>query len=198
MPLLVVVGGPNGSGKTTLTAQLIKRGRIKTAVINPDDIALTEFGSYKFHIPASREALQRRKNALVSKSDVAFETTFSGKSEIADIRAAHKGGYRTILYFVALESLIDNIIRVEERAHNNGHKVELEDMIRRYNKIKLALQNHIALFNRAYLFDNSGTRRSRVAIFEHGNLVWLNTKHENHPFYQHLFSPLPTPPPLQG
>jgi predicted ABC-type ATPase len=68
-----------------------------------------------------------------------------------------------------------------------GHYVELEDMIRRFEKSKANLFKHIGLFDKAYLFDNSGCKRSRVAIFENGNLVWLNFKHKKHPFYKELF-----------
>ena len=64
MPSLIVIGGPNGSGKTTLTSYLIQKGRIKTSVINPDEIAFTEYGGYNFHIKAAKVALERRKEAL--------------------------------------------------------------------------------------------------------------------------------------
>jgi predicted ABC-type ATPase len=70
-----------------------------------------------------------------------------------------------------------------------GHSVELADQIRRYDKSKANLLKNILLFNKVYLFDNSGTKRSRVAIFEMGKLVWLNNKHKGHPFYKELFYP---------
>lgn len=38
MPTLVIIGGPNGSGKTTLTHYLVKKGRIKSVVVNPDEL----------------------------------------------------------------------------------------------------------------------------------------------------------------
>ncbi|MFA6087174.1 zeta toxin family protein [Mucilaginibacter sp.] len=187
MPSVVVVGGPNGSGKTTLTSHLIQRGRIKTDVINPDSIALNEFGGYQFHVKAARVALEKRHTAIEENSDLAFETTFSGNSEIRDIILARSMGYETVLYYVALQSILDNVIRVEERKTNMGHNVELEDLIRRYDKSKANLIKHINLFDRAYLFDNSGSKRSRVAIFNNGKLSWLNVKHDNHPFYKELF-----------
>jgi predicted ABC-type ATPase len=187
MPALVIVGGPNGSGKTTLTAHLIKRGRIKTAVINPDEIALNEYGSYTFHVKAAKSALERRSTALSSNADFAFETTFSGNSEINTVLTARENGYEVTMYYVALQSVIDNIVRVEEREHNMGHSVELSDQLRRYDKSKANLIKNIALFHRVYLFDNSGTKRSRVAIFDAGNLLWLNPKHKSHPFYKDLF-----------
>lgn len=189
MPVLVIVGGPNGSGKTTLTEHLIKRERIKTNVINPDEIAIKEYGSFTFHVKAAKSALQRRNQALSLDADFTFETTFSGRSEITCALAAKAAGYRITLYYIALRSVVDNIIRVQEREHNHGHAVELADQIRRYYKSKANLAVNIQYFDKVYLFDNSGTERSRVAIFENGNLVWLNTKHVNHPFYQDLYYP---------
>jgi predicted ABC-type ATPase len=188
MPLLVVIGGPNGSGKTTLTKYLIERERIKSSVINPDEIAFKEFGDYSFHVKAARVALERRKQAISQKEDFAFETTFSGNSEINDIVAAKSVGYKTVLYYVALESMLDNLTRVEERTTNLGHHVEREDIVRRYEKSRINLTKHIGLFDKVYLFDNSDTRRSRVAIFENGKLRWSNEKHNQHPFYEDLLN----------
>nr|WP_067057799.1 zeta toxin family protein [Mucilaginibacter sp. L294] len=187
MPTVVVIGGPNGSGKTTLTSHLLQKGRIKTDVINPDDIALNSFGGYQFHIKAAKIALEKRHFLIEQHTDLAFETTFSGSSELRDVIAAKNAGYKTVLYYVALQSVLDNVIRVEERKTNMGHNVELEDLIRRFDKSKVNLIKHINLFDKAYLFDNSGAKRSRVAIFGNGNLLWLNAKHKDHPFYKDLF-----------
>ncbi|OOQ57642.1 zeta toxin family protein [Mucilaginibacter pedocola] len=198
MPTLVIVGGPNGSGKTTLTKHLIKRGRIKTHVINPDDIAKIELGSFNFRVGAAKLALERRHQALSINADFAFETTFSGKSEINDCIAAKAAGFKTILYYITLTSVMDNINRVEERELNLGHPVDVEDIARRYNKSKANLSSHISLFDRVYLFDNSKTERSRVAIFEKGELIWLSPKHKDHSFYKELLTPQPTPPLPQG
>jgi len=187
MPPIIVIGGPNGSGKTSLTSYLIAKRRIKTEVINPDNIAITEFGSYSFHIKAARVALSKRKNAISNNEDLAFETTFSGNSEINEVLTAKASGYKTILYYVALQSIVDNLTRVEERQSNNGHRVEQEDTIRRYDKSRINLLKYIGSFDQAYLFDNSASTRSRVAIFNNGQLLWLNPKHKDHPFYKGLF-----------
>ncbi|RKR85640.1 putative ABC-type ATPase [Mucilaginibacter gracilis] len=187
MPLLIIVGGPNGSGKTTLSKYLIQKGRIKSSVINPDDIALTELGGYEYHIGAARIALERRKDAINQNQDIAFETTFSGQSEISEARLAKTNRYETILYYIALQSPLDNIIRVQERQSNRGHNVDNQDIVRRFEKSKQNLLAHINLFDKVYLFDNAGNTRSRVAIFESGKLKWINAKHRNHPFFKELF-----------
>jgi predicted ABC-type ATPase len=186
-PLLVVVGGPNGSGKTTLASYLLEKKRITTAIINPDEIAFKEFGSYKHQISAARTALNRRKAALKNHESIAFESTFSGNSEIGDIKEAKKLGYKVILYYVALQSVLDNVIRVKERQFKLGHNVENEDIVRRYYTSQNNLMSYISLFDTAYLFDNSASTRSRVAIFSNGELAWVNHKHILHPFYKMLF-----------
>jgi predicted ABC-type ATPase len=198
MPTLVVIGGPNGSGKTTLTSNLIESGTIKSSVINPDEIAFKEFGNYSFHVKAARVALSRRKQAIEDKEDFAFETTFSGSSEIKEVMTAKSASYYVILYYVALQSVLDNVTRVEERRTNLGHHVELEDIVRRHKKSRINLINHIPLFDKAYLFDNSDITRSRVAIFENGKSGWVNEKNRHHPFSKICLkaNPLLTPPPL--
>lgn len=187
MPSLIIIGGPNGSGKTTLTQYLISKGRIRSAVINPDEIALSELGGYDHHIKAARIALDRRNDAIKQNLDLAFETTLSGQSEFNSIQAAKASGYHITLYYVALRSSLDNIIRVEERQSNRGHNVENVDIVRRHEKSRENLLTNIQLFDKVYLFDNTGTERSRVAIFSNGRLQWLNPKHHDHPFFKGLF-----------
>jgi predicted ABC-type ATPase len=187
MPDLIVLAGPNGSGKTTLSAYLVQKGRIKTPIINPDEIAINEFGSYSNQTKASRVALQRRSEALEQQADFAFETTFSGRTEIETIIIAKAKGYKITLYYVALSDVMDNLTRVEERRLKLGHHVSKEDIIRRYAKSQGNLVKQINQFDKVYIFDNSGKQYSRVAIFDNGNLVWLNNKHKDHPFYKGLF-----------
>lgn len=187
-PFLSVIGGPNGSGKTTLAHYLVAKKRVNANIINPDQIAWTEFGSYSFQMQAARVALNRRRASLNLKSDFTFESTFSGNSEIADIKEAKRLRYKVILYYVALQSVIDNITRVKERQTMLGHDVKNDDIIRRYYASRENLIKHIGLFDKVYLFDNSGLSRSRVAILSQGKMAWMNKKHEHHPFFEPLFS----------
>jgi predicted ABC-type ATPase len=91
---------PKWFRKTTLTSYLTERGRLKSAIINPDEIAFKEFGNYNFHIKAARVALGRRKQAIENGENLAFETTFPRNSEINEVVAAKSAGYKTILYML--------------------------------------------------------------------------------------------------
>jgi len=186
MPSLIIVGGPNGSGKTTLTKYLVENDRITSEVINPDEIAANELGGYEHQVQAARIAIGRRKEAIDNNLDVAFETTFSGNSEIQEALRAQDKGYKLILYFVVLQSVLDNIVRVEQRITNAGHNIERDAILRRYEKSKANLEAYIGIFDKAYLFDNSLSLFSRVAIFENGKVRWSNEKHKHHPFYEEL------------
>ena len=186
MPSLIIIGGPNGSGKTTLTKYLVENGRITSDVINPDEIAANELGGYEHHVQAARIAISRRSKAINNNHDIAFETTFSGNSEIQEALRAKDKGYKIILYFVVLQSVLDNIVRVEQRITNAGHNIKRDDIIRRYEKSRANLESYIGIFDKAYLFDNSLSLFSRVAIFEHGKVRWSNEKHRQHPFYEDL------------
>ncbi len=187
-PLLIVIGGPNGSGKTTLVDYLVYKGKIRSAIINPDEIAKAELGRYQHYVAAARIALERRKKALSDRVDIAFETTFSGNAEMRDIIYAKDQGYRVILYYISLKSVLDNIIRVEERRSKFGHGVLNADIVRRYSSSKVNLQKYAYLFDTIYLFDNTETTRSRVAILNSNKLSWVNTKHLMHPFYKDILS----------
>ena len=51
-----------------------------------------------------------------------------------------------ILYYVALQSPLDNIIRVEERHNFLGHNVNNDDITRRYSKSRINLLNNFKTF----------------------------------------------------
>jgi predicted ABC-type ATPase len=87
-----------------------------------------------------------------------------GHSEVNGVLAAKSEGYITVLYYVALESMLDNVIRVDECRTGLGHHVEQEDILRRHKKSKINLLNYIGMFDKANIFDNLRSVRSRVAM----------------------------------
>lgn len=66
-------------------------------------------------IAAGREAVKLRESYLASGKSFAMETTLSGVSEISFIKKAIAHGYKVTAYFVAVQSVFDNILRVQNR-----------------------------------------------------------------------------------
>jgi predicted ABC-type ATPase len=80
-PLLIVIAGPNGSGKTTITSEVLKSEWMEDAVyINPDNVALKEFGDWNSPEAVRKAALyceEWRERCLVNGESLIFETVMS-------------------------------------------------------------------------------------------------------------------------
>lgn len=168
-PQVWIVAGPNGSGKTTFTRRHLI-GRL--SVVNPDEIA-REIDPSRPETPevalrAGREAIARRRQLVAAKASFAIETTFSGNSELAFMRAAKASGYKVNLIFVATASPLVSAGRVAGRVEDGGHFVSRRDIERRYYRSLENLAEGVALADRAWLIDNSSKRPRLVATLEQG------------------------------
>ena len=96
-----------------------------------------------------------RAELLLAGSSFTFETVMSHPSKVEFFRRARDHGFKTYLYFVALESSDANRDRVHNRAELGGHDVP-EDKIRdRYERSMQLLTSALEASYRAFLFDNS-------------------------------------------
>lgn len=99
-----------------------------------------------------------RHELLARRESFTFETVMSDPSKVEFIEKAKELGYRTYLYFVATESPEININRVAIRVGEGGHNVTPEKVRSRYSRCLELLPEAICATNRAYLFDNSGSK----------------------------------------
>ena len=99
MAALYLVAGPNGCGKSTLTRM---SGFSGLDIIDADAIArgLTSGSPGQ----AAREALRRRRDALVAGRPHLVETTLAGSGVLRHMAAARREGYRITLHFVSVDS----------------------------------------------------------------------------------------------
>ena len=190
-PLLIIIGGPNGAGKTTLSTYLIERKRLSrdvTPIINPDEIALTLSipGQKERGFHAARLALIQRESFLNSRQSFAIETTFSGNSEVNLLSQAKAVGYEIVGYYIILNNIQDSVFRVQDRVKKGGHNVPIKNLFIRYQRSLQNLTENFQQFDRLYLFDNSKSYRSRIAVLEKGELNWINKKHLAHPLVKRL------------
>ena len=170
-PQLWVVAGPNGAGKSTLVARQLT-GRMP--IINPDDIA--------FSLPrrsdgeldealAGREALRQRGRMLDSGRSFAIETTLAGTGSLRFMSGAAAHGYAVTLVYVGIASGSLSLQRVRDRVAAGGHDVPVDAIMRRYPDTMGKLSAALGLVDRAYIIDNSGTRRRLLIKIEDGRAI---------------------------
>ena len=153
-PTLTVFVGPNGAGKSSLYRELIRRkpSLQTTPYVNADDLTRTFGGN---NVTGGRMAIQQRKALLSANQSFIWETTGSGKNEIAFIQKAKSSGYHVDIRFIGLSSPKRALDRVKVRVLTGGHAVPKEDILRRFDRVmeKFGEYNNVADEFRAY--DNS-------------------------------------------
>ena len=158
-PRLIVVAGPNGSGKTTITEQLLRHTWMQgCAYINPDLIAHQQFGDWNDSIAVKQAAdlaSEQREQALIARTDSAFETFFSAPDKLDYLIRARAAGYFVRLFFVATESPTINAARVAKRMLSGGHEVPIKKIVDRYFRSLALAHAAVQCVDRMYLYDNS-------------------------------------------
>jgi predicted ABC-type ATPase len=100
-----------------------------------------------------------RTKLLEQQISFTFETVMSHPSKIAVLKQSKELGFRTYIYFIATDDPIININRVRRRVDQGGHAVP-EDKIRsRYYRSLDLLIDAIRNTNRAYVYDNTITKK---------------------------------------
>lgn len=92
-----------------------------------------------------------------------FETVMSHASKIKFMKDALARGYRVYLYFVATDDPEINIDRVRRRVLQGGHPVDDDKVIERYHKSIALMTSACEVADRAYIFDNSGSKHKLLA-----------------------------------
>lgn len=73
-------------------------------------------------------------DCLDKKINFTQETTLSGKRIFGTLEKAKKNGYYIRMYYVALSSLNESCIRIENRVRKGGHDIPKEDVTKRFAK----------------------------------------------------------------
>lgn len=169
MTRLIVYAGANGAGKSTLRdggADLVD------LAIDPDRIArLINPAAFRtMDLAAGKEALRLFDVGLQAGQSLSLETTLTGRTVLARMRAAKDVGYDVTLRYVALASVEQNLARVDARARAGGHWIAPEVIARRVGNSLDNLAPAIAIADRSVLFDNSGPSHRRVLEVEQGRI----------------------------
>ncbi|RLB74182.1 MAG: hypothetical protein DRH15_15660, partial [Deltaproteobacteria bacterium] len=159
MPEVLIFAGANGSGKTTIANSVLKPNQ---RFINADDIKDRRNLSY---IEAGKKALLMIDKAISQKINFSFETTMSGLGLLKRFKELKNRGYNiTILYLFVypVELLVE---RIKERVRKGGHRVEDEDIVRRYYR---SVRNFWKIYrfyaNKWVILNNNEFEYKEVAI----------------------------------
>lgn len=127
---LYIIAGPNGAGKTTLAHELVKDENI--TFLNADEIAV------KCHddvgLKSGRVLLEKFDKLITKGESFVLESTVSGNYHNRVIDVAHKAKYEIIFVYVFLDSVEQNIARIQQRVKMGGHNVPTIDVQRRYKR----------------------------------------------------------------
>lgn len=127
-----------------------------------DAMSLWVPGTYDSYLAAAlAEAM--RQALLEEGRTFTFETVMSHPSKIEFMKEARARGYRVYLYFVATDDPDINIDRVRRRVLQGGHPVDDDKVIERYHKSIALMTPACEVADRAYVFDNSGSRHKLLA-----------------------------------
>lgn len=113
-PSLYIIAGPNGAGKTTFASEFLPKHEHCKRFINADLIAkgLSPFSPQVAGLKAGRIVIKEIRDAIAKKESFAFETTLSGKTNIALIKQLKSAGYAIHLVFLWIPDIQLSLARI--------------------------------------------------------------------------------------
>ncbi len=174
-PTLCILGGCNGAGKTTLARELLPRLGLMR-FLNADEIArgLSPLDPTLCAFKAGRLLLEEARALIAAKASFAIESTLSGKTYVALIRAAKASGYRFLLHYIVIGSGAQAVGRVALRVKLGGHHVPEEDVLRRFERSRRHfIADYLPLADEWVLWDNQSPPHRRIADSSTQNLEQL-------------------------
>jgi predicted ABC-type ATPase len=125
-------------------------------------------------VEAGRRALSARRELLSARKSFSFETTLSGRRELAFVGEARDCGYQLEFRYVGVESVELCHERIAERVAKGGHNVPRDDVSRRFERSMNNLPDAISFADESFVYDNSTTAGiTLMAIFTAGELAAL-------------------------
>ncbi len=164
-PTLCILGGCNGAGKTTLARELLPRLGLMR-FLNADEIArgLSPLDPTLSAFKAGRLLLEETRALMAAKTSFAIESTLSGKTYVALIRAAKARGYHFLLHYIVIGSGAQAVGRVALRVKLGGHHVPEDDVLRRFDRSRRHfIEDYLPLADEWGLWDNQSPPPKQIA-----------------------------------
>lgn len=169
IPLAVFLVGTNGSGKSSLRNYL-NLSDIQTN-IDPDVLNRVYRAKYpdSYQIEARKQALKMYDDALKNGLNICLESTLAGRGTMQRIIAAKDAGYFTLAYYIGLNSVELNLVRIAQRVARGGHDIPEGIVRRRFHESADNLVLVKGYLDQIYLLDNSEANFSLQSSIIAGN-----------------------------
>lgn len=134
MKLLTIIGGVNGVGKSSIygALNLINAVNEVPGVIIDTDKITAQLGGDK--LKGGKEAVRLINGCLERGESFTWETTLSGNKPLKTILAAREKGYMISLYYIAVSTPEESLLRIQNRVRKGGHDIPVNDVQKRYEK----------------------------------------------------------------
>jgi predicted ABC-type ATPase len=162
-----VIAGPNGAGKTTFAREFLPNYADCKNFVNADLIAqgMAPFSPDTAALRAGRAMLNEIQSFAEKRASFGFETTLSGRGQVALLRRLKVEGYQIHMFFLWLKTVDLAVSRVRERVSRGGHNIPEPTIRRRFER---SARNFLLHYRRLAdvwtLFDNSGAIPKIVAV----------------------------------
>ena len=158
-PVCHIVAGPNGSGKSTFALNYLPTYAGSIEYVNPDLMAqgLSPTDIRLSAMKAGKLTLTRIAALIADGAPFGFESTLSGRGHLKLLSDAKEAGYEIHLYYLWMPEIAMLPVRIRHRVLDGGHDVPPDDVKRRYVRSRANLKDYMALADRVYVFDATGT-----------------------------------------
>jgi len=166
MKLYTIIGGVNGVGKSSFTGVLKEQSTDLGTIIDVDRIT-AELGGNAL---AGGKAALKKINECIDKG-VSFtqETTLSGYKTEATAKQVKELGYRVRLFYVALDTVQESLVRIQNRVNRGGHDIPANDVERRFAGRWEAVAKVLPYCDEAEFYDNDNGF-VKVAEYRNGEI----------------------------
>jgi len=165
MKKYTIISGVNGVGKSSLYGALDGACDLGI-VIDADKLGAAAKNVYV----GCRQAVRLINDCLERGESFTQETTLSGQKTLKTILQAREKGYKIRLYYIAVSSAGESLLRIENRVRKGGHDIPTNDVLKRFDKRFDDLLRVLSYCDEAYFFDNENGF-VRVAEYRDGSLM---------------------------
>lgn len=151
MKKFTIIGGVNGVGKSSLSGVLSNDLADLGIIIDTDKIT-AQLGGDK--LSGGKKAVELIEDCIGRGINFTQETTLSGKKTLKTILSARENDYYIRLYYVAVNTAEESLLRIENRVRRGGHNISENDVKRRFEKRFEDLTAILPYCNEAFFFDN--------------------------------------------